>query len=73
MLKLLAGPDGGRLLGAHAVGEGATDLIHVAEMAILNGNNVSVFLENIFNFPTLGEAYRIAALNLRNQVALAVA
>jgi len=72
MLKLLSGPDGGRLLGAHAVGEGATDLIHVAEMAILNGNNVSVFLENIFNFPTLGEAYRIAALNLRNQVALAV-
>jgi NAD(P) transhydrogenase len=69
MLKLLTGPDGGRLLGAHVVGEGATDLIHVAEMAILNGNDVSVFLENIFNFPTLGEAYRIAALNLRNQIA----
>ncbi|MBI2814305.1 MAG: Si-specific NAD(P)(+) transhydrogenase [Opitutae bacterium] len=68
MLKLLTAPDGGRLLGAHAVGEGATDLIHVGEMAILNGNDVSVFLENIFNFPTLGEAYRIAALNLRNQV-----
>lgn len=68
MLKLLTGPDGGRLLGAHAVGEGATDLIHVGEMALLNNNDVSVFLENIFNFPTLGEAYRIAALNLRNQV-----
>jgi len=69
MLKLLTAPDGGRLLGAHAVGEGATDLIHVGLMAILNGNDVSVFLENIFNFPTLGEAYRIAALSLRNQVA----
>lgn len=68
MLKLLTGPEGGRLLGVHAVGEGAADLIHVGEMAILNGNDVSVFLENIFNFPTLGEAYRIAALNLRNQV-----
>ena len=69
MLKLLTAPDGGRLLGVHAVGEGVTDLIHVGEMAILNGNDVSIFLENVFNFPTLGEAYRIAALNLRNQVA----
>jgi NAD(P) transhydrogenase len=68
MLKLIAGPDGGKLLGVHIVGEGATDLIHVGEMALLNGNDASIFHENILNFPTLGEAYRIAALNLRNQV-----
>jgi len=67
MLKLLTGPEGGKLLGVHIVGEGATDLIHVGEMALLNGNDASIFHENILNFPTLGEAYRIAALNLHNQ------
>lgn len=68
MLKLLTAPDGGRILGVHIVCEGATDLVHVGELAMINGNDVSVFLENILNFPTLGEAYRIAALNLRNQL-----
>jgi len=43
-------------------------LIHVAEMALINGNEVTVFTENIFNFPTFGEAYRVAALNLINKV-----
>lgn len=64
MLKMIADPEGRKILGVHIVAEGATDLIHVGEMAILNNNNVDVFLENILNFPTLGEAYRIAALNI---------
>ncbi len=68
LLKLVADGEGRRLLGVHIVGDGATDLIHVGEMALLNGNEVSVFLENLLNFPTLGEAYRIAALNLLNSV-----
>lgn len=68
MLKLVTGPDGGRILGVHIVGEGATDLIHVGEMALLNERDVTVFLENILNFPTFSEAYRIAALNLYNQI-----
>jgi NAD(P) transhydrogenase len=55
-------------LGVQIVGDGATDLIHVGEMALLNHNDVSVFRENILNFPTLGEAYRVAALNLLNVV-----
>ncbi|RME69741.1 MAG: Si-specific NAD(P)(+) transhydrogenase [Verrucomicrobia bacterium] len=69
MLKLVTGPEGGRLLGVQIVGDGATDLIHVGEMALINGNDVTVFLENILNFPTYGEAYRIAALNLHNKIA----
>lgn len=47
---------------------GATDLIHVGEMALLNGNAASILHENILDFPTLGEAHRIAALHLQNQV-----
>jgi len=68
MLKLIADGEGKRLLGAHIIGESACDLIHVAEMALINGNEVTVFTENIFNFPTFGEAYRVAALNLINKV-----
>lgn len=67
MLKMIADPQGERILGVHIVAEGATDLIHVGEMAILNENSVSVFLDNIVNFPTLGEAYRIAAWNILRQ------
>lgn len=64
MLKMIADPQGKKLLGVHIVAEGATDLVHVGEMAILNNNDIDIFLENILNFPTLGEAYRIAALDI---------
>jgi len=64
LLKLVADPEGRRLLGVQIAGDGATELIHLGELALLNGNEVSVFLENILNFPTLAESYRIAALDL---------
>ncbi|HEY2899801.1 MAG TPA: Si-specific NAD(P)(+) transhydrogenase, partial [Polyangia bacterium] len=49
------------------VGEGATELIHVGQMAMLGregGGDVDMFVENTFNFPTLAEAYRVAALDV---------
>ncbi len=64
LLKLIADPSGRRLLGVHIVGEGASELIHVGQMALLGGLEIDAFVENIFNFPTLGEAYRVAALDL---------
>ena len=64
LLKMISDPEGKKILGVHIVAEGATDLIHVGEMAIINHHDVRVFLENVMNFPTLGEAYRIAALNI---------
>lgn len=64
LLKLVADGEGRRLLGAHIVGEGATELIHVAQMALIAGFEVDAFVENIFNFPTFAEAYRVAALDL---------
>ncbi|MEM1093124.1 MAG: Si-specific NAD(P)(+) transhydrogenase [Bacteroidota bacterium] len=69
MLKLIARASDLKLLGVHVVGDGATELVHVGQMALLNGNNVRVFLENIFNFPTLSEAYRLAASDLVQQAA----
>lgn len=64
LLKMIVDSKNLEILGVHIVAEGATDLIHVGELAIINKNDVRVFLENVMNFPTLGEAYRIAALNI---------
>ncbi|MBC8133943.1 MAG: Si-specific NAD(P)(+) transhydrogenase [Deltaproteobacteria bacterium] len=64
LLKLIADPTGQKLLGVHIVGDGATELVHVGQMALLAGMDVEAFVENIFNFPTLAEAYRVAALDL---------
>jgi len=67
MLKLVADPLHGRLLGAHVVGEGATELVHVAQMAIIAGLRTDTFVDHVFNFPTMAEAYRVAALQLAGQ------
>jgi NAD(P) transhydrogenase len=64
LLKLIAHPETGLILGAHAAGETAADLVHVGQMAILGGMTFDTFIDAIFNFPTYAEAYRIAALDL---------
>lgn len=64
LLKLVADPGGRRLLGVQILGEGAAELIHVGQMALLAGFGIDVFVENIFNFPTLAEGYRVAALDI---------
>jgi NAD(P) transhydrogenase len=64
LLKLIAHPESGLILGAHAAGETAADLVHIGQMAILGGMTFETFIDAIFNFPTYAEAYRIAALDL---------
>ncbi len=66
-LKLVAHPKTEQLLGAHIVGDGATELIGIAQIAMASNMKVSALVENIFNFPTLAEAYRIAALDILAQ------
>ena len=67
-LKLITAPDGKKLLGVHIVSTGAADLIHAGELALLNGNDIDIFLENVLNFPTMSQAYRTAALDIYHQV-----
>ncbi len=67
IVKLVADAKGDKLLGAHILGEGACNLIHIAQVALISGWTVDAFIENIFNFPTLAESYRIAALDLVNR------
>ncbi|WP_447968976.1 Si-specific NAD(P)(+) transhydrogenase [Nitrospira sp. M1] len=67
LLKMIADSKGERLLGVHIVGEGATELIHIGQMGLLHDVKIDSFVENIFNFPTLAEAYRVAALDITKQ------
>jgi len=57
----------GRVLGVQVLGEGATDLVHLGQAAIATGATADFFIEQIFNFPTMTEAYRIAAFDILKQ------
>ncbi|MBS2014836.1 MAG: Si-specific NAD(P)(+) transhydrogenase [Deltaproteobacteria bacterium] len=67
MIKMVAEPGTRRLLGVQIVGECASELVHVGQMAILAGFSVETFIEATFNFPTLAEGYRVAALDIVNR------
>ena len=64
MLKIVADGQGRRILGVMLVGEGSTEVVHIGHMAMLSDADVDIFVESTFNFPTLAEAYRIAALEI---------
>jgi NAD(P) transhydrogenase len=66
-LKLVADARGERVLGVHVVGEGATELVHLGQLALAGAMSVDAFVDNIFNFPTMAEAYRVAALDVIRQ------
>ena len=68
-LKLIFSLETRRLLGAHIVGEGATELIHIGQAVINLGGTVDFFVNNTFNYPTLAEAYKIAGLDAWNRMA----
>lgn len=67
MLKIVCDGEGKKVLGIMIAGEGATELIHIGQMALLANADVDIFVESIFNFPTLAEAYRVAALGIIGQ------
>lgn len=60
-VKLLFNPDDQRLLGATIVGNGASELVHVAMTAMLLGGTLDFFIQAVFSYPTLGEAFKYAA------------
>jgi NAD(P) transhydrogenase len=62
-LKLLFRREDMKLLGVHAIGEQATELVHIGLMAMLTGSSTEIFEEACFNIPTLGQLYKIAALD----------
>jgi NAD(P) transhydrogenase len=67
-MKMIFALETRRLLGVHIVGEGATELIHIGQAVLNLGGGLDYFVENTFNYPTLAEAYKIAALDAWNRM-----
>jgi NAD(P) transhydrogenase len=70
MLKMLFHLETQKLLGVHIVGEGATELIHIGQAVLVLEGTLKYFIDNVFNYPTLAEAYKIAALDAWNRIVL---
>ena len=61
VVKLLFDPKTRKLLAAHILGEDATELIHIPMFVIASGGSIDAFIDAVFNFPTLAEAFKYAA------------
>jgi NAD(P) transhydrogenase len=68
LLKLLFCPDSHRLLGVHAVGDGVSELLHIGQSVMALGATVEHLRDSVFNYPTLAEAYRVAAIDGLNRL-----
>lgn len=68
LLKLLIDRKTQKILGLHIIGSGACNLIHIGMAFMLNGGHCQDLVNMIFNYPTLAEAYRVAAFNGLNKV-----
>lgn len=67
-LKLVFHRETLELLGVHIIGEGATELVHIGQAVIAHGGSVRYFVDHVFNYPTLAECYKVAALNGLNKI-----
>jgi NAD(P) transhydrogenase len=67
LLKLVADPGGRRVVGVQIAGDGATELVHIGQLGLAAELDVDAYVDNVFNFPTMAEAYRIAALDIVKQ------
>ncbi|HEY0076055.1 MAG TPA: Si-specific NAD(P)(+) transhydrogenase [Abditibacteriaceae bacterium] len=61
MLKLILSPEDKKLLGIHIIGENASELIHIGMMVMMQGGTIDVFIQSVFNYPTLSDVYKYAA------------
>ena len=68
ILKLIFCPKDKKLYGVHIIGERAADMIHIGQAVISFGGTIDYFIDTVFNFPTMSEAYKVAALNGLNSI-----
>jgi NAD(P) transhydrogenase len=69
LLKLLVSQDDRTLLGVHVIGTGATEVVHIGQAAMGLGGTVDYLVNTVFNYPTLAESYKVAALDAMNKLA----
>ena len=68
MLKLLVSPDAGTVLGVHVLGTNATEVVHIGQAVMGFGGSVDYLVDAVFNYPTLAESYKVAALDAKNKL-----
>jgi NAD(P) transhydrogenase len=68
LLKLLFHPETLKLLGVHAIGDRAAEIIHIGQVVLATGGTIEYFRDTVFNYPTLAEAYKVAALDGLNKL-----
>ncbi len=68
LLKLVFDPDSLKLLGVHAIGDRAAEIIHIGQVVLALGASIEYFRDAVFNYPTLAEAYKVAALDGLNKL-----
>ena len=68
MLKILFHPETLKVLGVHAIGENATEIIHIGQTLMALDGTIEFFRDSVFNYPTFAEAYKVAALNGLNKL-----
>jgi NAD(P) transhydrogenase len=69
MIKLIFSPKDKKLLGAHIIGEQASELIHIASHVMLAGGPIDAFIDAVYNYPTLSDSYQYAAYDGLEQLA----
>ncbi len=62
LLKLIFHSETKQLLGVHILGDGAAELVHIGQMVMMAGGTVELLRDTVFNYPSLAEAYRVAAM-----------
>src|SRR6201999_3893839 len=70
MLKLLFHRETRELLGVHVIGECATEIIHIGQAVMALGGTIDYFRDTVFNYPTMAECYKVAALDGLNKLSL---
>ena len=70
MLKLLFHGESRKLLGVHIIGAEASELVHIGQAVLAFGGTLDYFVNTVFNYPTLAECYKVAALDCYNKIGL---
>jgi NAD(P) transhydrogenase len=68
MLKILFHPDTRKVLGVHAIGENAAEIVHIGQAVLSFGGKIDYFRDTVFNYPTFAEAYKVAGLDGLNKL-----
>jgi NAD(P) transhydrogenase len=68
LLKILFDPESLKLLGVHIIGDRAAEIVHIGQAVLAMGATIEYFRDTVFNYPTLAEAYKVAALDGLNKL-----